>query len=625
MHGYWRKVLRIDLTKGSAETEDIDQSLIEQYLGGAGLAAKYILDGVGPGADPLSPENALVFSVGPFQGTRIPGSGRWIISSKSPLTGILADSCAGGNWGPEFKRSGFDALVISGKAESPVYLWINDGRAEIRDATRIWGKPISETDAAVKEDLQASGARVACIGPAGENLVRFACVANRSGYAGRCGLGAVMGSKNLKAVAVQGTKEVEIAHPQETNDYSKALFKKYYDATLNTMRKYGTTASMKKYYDRGYGLVKNWREWEFENAGQIDGAHFLDMTVKPVACAYCPLACHRRTRVEDPEKYAYEGYGPEYESISMLGWLNKISDAKSIGYLGHLCNEYGMDTMTTGSIIGFATECYEKGWISAKDLDGIEPRWGDADAAIALTHKIAQKEGFGSIFAEGVVQAAEHVGQNSSEIVLHCKKLDYPAHDPRSFYPAALNYATGTRGACHQRGFVTWHASGVLIPEWGIDRVFETGSGTLHSMENAPEITVKYQNWAALFNSLVQCEYMIFGGLRLSQQIDLLRHVTGWDVDAACLEEAAERIFTLQRAINVSYGISRKDDTVPQRMFQPLQAGISAGKTPQLFDKALQEYYRLRKWDSDGKPACDIAEPPGGGPTRKSGGRREDI
>ena len=605
MYGYWGKILRVDLSKGLVDVEKVDQSLFEKYLGGAGIAGKIILSEVGPGVDPLSPDNIIVFAVGPFQGVRIPGSGRWTVSSKSPLTDIWADSCAGGNWGPEFKRSGFDALVIKGRAASPVYLWINDGKVEIRDASRIWGKTISEADSEIKKDLREPKAKVACIGPAGERLVRFANVVNEHGIAGRCGLGAVMGSKNLKGVAVRGTKKIKVAKQEKVDEYSKTLFKEYYDATVYTMRKFGTTASVKKYYERGYGLSKNWREWVFEEVDGIDGNHFLEIIVKPVACTYCPIACHKRTKVEEPKKYAYEGYGPEYETISLLGWLNKISDAKAIGYMGYLCDEYGIDTMTTGSLVGFTTECYEKGWITREDLDGIEPRWGDADAAIALIHKIGKREGFGGVLAEGIVKSAEYIGSKASKIILHCKGLDYPAHDPRSFYPAAINYATGTRGACHQRGFATWHASGVLIPEWGISKVIETGSNTLHSMENAPEIAIKYQNWATLFNSLVQCEYMIFGGLKLTHQINLLRYVTGWDIDAVSLEEIAERIFNLQRVIDVYYGVSKKDDSVPFRMFEPLEGGKSAGKMPLPFEKTLLEYYKLRGWDSDGKPTTE--------------------
>jgi len=603
MYGCWGRILRIDLSTGLIEVERVDESIFQNYLGGVGIAGRIILNEVGPDTDPLSPGNTIVFAVGPFQGTRIPGSGRWIVASRSPLTGVWADSCAGGNWGPEFKKTGYDALVIKGKAPSPVYLWIDDGKVEIKDASGVWGKKVSETDSEIKKELKDSRAKVACIGPAGEKLVRFANIVNEHGFAGRCGLGAVMGSKNLKAIAVKGTKQVEVKDADKLKQYSKTLSTKYRDATLNTMRKHGTTASVKKYYNRGYGLVGYWRKWLFDEVEGLDGGKFLEIIVKPVACSFCPVACHKRTRVKQTEKYSYEGYGPEYETISLLGWLNKIGDAKAVGYMGYLCDEYGIDTMTAGSLVGFTTECYEKGWVTKEDLDGLEPSWGNADQAIALIHKMAKREGFGNILAQGLVKAADYVGNDAPQIILHTKGLDYPAHDPRSFFPAAINYATGVRGACHQRGFVTWHAGGTaLLPEWGISQVYETEGNTLHSMENAAEIAVKYQNWATLFNSLVQCEYMIMGGLTLTHQINLLKYTTGWEVDAKSIATVAERIFNLHRAINVLYGISKKDDSLPMRMFEPLEQGKSAGKIPSPFYKALAEYYRMRGWDSDGKP-----------------------
>lgn len=600
MYGYWGKKLEVDLTKGLANVERIGEPIFKKYLGGVGIAAKVILDEVGPNVDPLGPDNVLVFAVGPFQGTTIPGSGKWIVASRSPLTGIWADSCAGGNWGPEFKRTGFDAVVIRGRAKSPVYLWIYDGEAEMRDASEVWGKTTSKTDREIRANLGEPKAKVACIGPAGERLVKFANIVNEHGFAGRCGIGAVMGSKNLKAIAVRGTMAVEVAKPDKLARYSKDLTRKIHGATVG-FRKYGTTASAKSLHDnRGYGLTKNWREGTFDKINEIDGDHFLEITVSPVACPPCPIACHRHTKVDKPSKYAYDGHGPEYETIAMLGWLNIVSDAKAIGYMGHLCNEYGVDTITTGSMLGFTAECYERGWVTKEDLDGVEIRWGDADSMITLIHRIAKRKGFGNVLAEGVRRAAEYVGHDAPNIIVHVKGLDYPAHDPRAIYPLIINYATGTRGACHQRGFVADGYGGEFIPEWGIPEKFER-----YDMKNAAYIAAKYQDWAVLFNSLVQCEYMPFGGLTLTDQVNLLRYVTGWDVDLRSVAEIAERIFNLQRMIDVYYGISSKDDTAPLRVFEALKDGKSAGKVPLPFKKSLKEYYELRGWNSDGKPTVE--------------------
>jgi len=603
LNGYWNKILRVDLSNGLIQNEKVRDSVFKRFLGGVGLAAKIILEEVTPDAKPLSSDNIIVFAVGPFQGTSVPGSGRWIVASKSPLTGIWADSCAGGNWGPEFKRTGFDAIVVKGKADRPVYLWIYDEEAEIKDASGIWGKTTSEATREINADLNEPKAKVACIGPAGERLVKFANVVNEHGVAGRCGLGAVLGSKNLKAIAVRGSRRIDVAKPNELLKKSKFLSRKIHDNTVDDMRKYGTTIATKEMHDkRGYGLTRNWREGTFDMIDKIDADHFFNITVSPVACTMCPIACHRHTKVGKHSKYAYEGYGPEYETIAMLGWLNGVSDAKAIGYMGHICDEYGMDTVTTGSMIGFAAECYEKGWFKKEDLDGIEIRWGDADLMINLINKISRREGLGDVLAEGIVKAAGYVGHEAQSIILHVKGLDYPAHDPRALYPLLINYATGTRGACHQRGFVPDGFGGEVIPEWGITEDYMERSR--YDMKNAANIAIKYQDWAVIFNSLVQCEFMPFGGLSLTDQVEFLKYVTGWDVDLKYLAEVAERIFNLQRVIDVYWGISSRDDTAPLRCFEPVKEGKSKGKVPKPFKEPLMEYYKLRGWNNDGKPTA---------------------
>ena len=606
MYGFFGKVAYVDLSSRKFNVREFKEDYFKMYLGGVGIATEIIANNVGWDVNPLSPDNILVFAVGSFQGTTIPGSGRWTVASRSPLTGIYADSNAGGNWGPEFKRSGFDALVVVGKANKPVYLWIHDGEVEFKDASTIWGKQTSETDKEVKKDIGEANAKVACIGPAGENLVKFACIVNEHGFAGRCGLGAVMGSKNLKAIAVQGTKTVEVFKPDELNEYSKEMFEKIgrKQGVEGKWRKYGTQPFAKIFHDvRGYGLAKNWREGTFNNIDKIDGEHFQDIVVEPLACTFCPVACHKHTRVKEPEKYAYDGHGPEYETIAMIGWLNEIDDVKAIGYIGHLCNEYGIDTITTGSIIGFVTECYEKGWVTKDEL-GFDIGWNKPDSAIMLINKIVKKEGFGKILAEGVKSAAEYIGKDAFKIILHSKGLDYPAHDPRAFYPMLINYATGPRGACHQRGFAAWHPAGILIPEFGIDK--ETDP---YDMKDAAIIAVKYQDWATIFNCLIQCEFLAFGGLTLTSQIKFLNLITGWGIDIAKVSEIAERVFTLQRLINIRFGISKKDDyLIPQRMHEPLKTGKSAGKVPIPFEKALETYYKLRGWDEEGKPSKEKLE-----------------
>ncbi|MCD6503790.1 aldehyde ferredoxin oxidoreductase family protein [Candidatus Bathyarchaeota archaeon] len=607
MYGCWGRILEVDLSKKKETVRSVEEGLLRKLLGGVGIAAKIILEEVPADADPLGPENVLVVGTGPFQGTAIPGSGKWIVAAKSPLTGIWGDSCGGGDFAPDLKGTGFDAIVVKGKADSPVYIWVNEGEVQIRDASSIWGKSTSETIEAVKSDLGDKAVKVVCIGPAGEKLVRFACISSGFGFAGRTGLGAVMGSKNLKAIAVRGTKRVDVAEPDKLAERSRELSRRLYENSLEGMRKYGTMLGMQagQHDDRGYGLKHNWDGGVFEEISKINEERVREITVGEVPCSNCPVACHRHTRVTEPEKYAYDGHGPEYETVAMLGWLTMIADIKAVGYMGHLCNEYGIDTISTGSMIAFTMECYEKGWIDETRLGGVKPVWGDADSAIELIHMIASRRDFGEVLANGIRSAAEFIGRGAKEIIVECKGLDYPAHDPRSYYPTAINYATGVRGACHQRGVTAWVPGGFNIPEWG---VLVPNREDRYTMKNAAHIAAKCQDWASFSNSLVQCEFMFWSGLTFRDQVELLNLVTGWGLDAEAVAEISERITTLQRLINVRFGVRRKDDYLSPKMFKPQPSGASAGKVPQPFEEALLEYYRLRGWDENGIPTKEKLE-----------------
>lgn len=602
MYGYWGKILRVDLGAKKVTEDRVDKSFFKKYLGGVGIAARIIYDEVGGNVDPLSSDNVIVFGVGPFQGFSIPGSGRWIVASKSPLTGIWADSCGGGTWANDFKHAGFDAIAIKGRADSPVYLWIHDGEAEIRDASGIWGKTTSETDKEIKKDLGEPKVKIACIGPAGENLVRFANIVNEHGVAGRAGLGAVMGSKKLKAIATRGEMLVEAAEPDELRELSKGMTAKASElAEIAGFRKLGTVGGMEQIYRRSEGPLKYWTKGAWEKISSLHGPllNYI-LSMKPVACTSCPVACHKISVVKEPEKYVYRGFGPEYETVAMLGPNLLIDDPKAIGYMGHLCDEYGMDTIEMGGLLGLCTESYEKGWIDKADLDGIELEWGNADAMISIINQTIKREGFGDVLAKGIRKTATTIGKGAPEIAQHVKGLGIPAHDPRSEYLWSVNYATGTRGACHTRGF-----SGLgdgIIAEWGVKkREVAPSFPRRFVMDKVGFITAKYQNWAVLFNSLVQCMYMAFGET-LTDQLKLLNFVTGWDVDIEGLEVISERIFTLQRMFDIRCGVSRRDDILPRRMFEPLEEGGAAGMKPEPFDRELLDYYRLRGWNSDGKP-----------------------
>jgi aldehyde:ferredoxin oxidoreductase len=601
LYGYWGKILEVDLSKNKIKVRSVKEEIFKMFVGGVGLAAKIVFEQTPGSCDPLGPENVLVVGTGPFQGTSIPGSGKWVAAARSPLTGIWGDSCGGGRFAPDLKGTGFDAVAVKGKADSPLYIWINEGDVELKDASEIWGKSTSETDRAIRSDLGDDAVKVLCIGPAGEKLVRFACLCSDYGFGGRTGLGAVMGSKNLKAIAVRGMRKIDVAKPNELNAKSKEAMGKLYENALKGMRKYGTMGGMQanQHDDRGYGLKHNWDGGIFEDISKINEERVREITVGELACSNCPVACHRHTRVTEPEKYAYDGHGPEYETVGMLGWLPMISDIKAVGYMGHLCNEYGLDTISMGSLIGFTMECYEKGWLDESKLHGVKPMWGDAENAIELIHMVASRRGFGDILANGIRSAAAFVKQGAAEIIVECKGLDYPAHDPRSYYPTALNYATGVRGACHQRGVTPWVPGGFNIPEWDVK---VPSKEERYTMKNAAYVTAKCQDWASFSNSLIQCEFMFWAGLTFNEQIAFLNLVTGWNLDAHAIAEVSERITTLQRLINVRFGVSRKDDNLPQKMLKPQPSGASAGKAPQPFEEALTEYYQIRGWNQNGVP-----------------------
>lgn len=559
-----------------------------------GIGAKILYDEVGPKADPLGPNNKIIFGVGPFQGLSgnpIPGSGRWVMVSKSPLTGIFGESCVGGDLSGDFKRSGLDGLVVEGRADSPVYLWLNEEKIEIKDASDIWGKKTSEAAKEIKEKLDEPKAKVACIGLAGENLVRFACVINNHGVGGRSGMGAVMGSKNLKAVVAKGTKEVEPAKPEKLDDFARELYGKI-AKNGRDFGKTGTVMVMEQCYELSEFGMRNWTKGTFEKISELSAEKInKKLSTTQEFCVNCPIGCHRKSKVEEPKKYAYDGTGPEYETVGMMGPNCLIGDAKAIGYMGNLCDEYGIDTITMGSLIGFLMESYEKGWITKKELDGIEPEWGDADSAIDLIKKVAKREGFGSIMGEGIVKTAKSLGSKAAQAAIHVKGMDIPAHDPRAVFSWAFTYATGPGGARHQRGPSGWMGLGFWPKEFGVEEQDR------HEMIKAPFIAAKYQDWAALCNSLVQCEFMVFGGMTVSDQIKLLNYVTGREFKTKDVMKFSERIFNLQRMFSVKHGVSRKDDTLPSRMFEPLKEGGSAGVIPTPFEKGINKYYKIRGWD----------------------------
>jgi len=602
--GYWNKVLRIDLTNKKVVKEDVEDKIFRLFVGGAGFGAKILWEEVSPEKDPLHADNRLIFATGPLQGHPVPGGAKFSVVSKSPLTNTQADSAAGAKWGPFLKKAGYDALIIQGRSETPVYIYIDDDKVEIKDAKSIWGLDSYQAVDQIRKELGDERVSVATIGPAGEKLVRMACiVVDKHSFAGRCGLGAVMGSKNLKAVAVKGSKKVPVANLSLLKEYNRKYFKEIHNASIKSgLRPHGTPVLCITAEGFGDMPIKYWTgdTWP-EGAKKIGAPNYTSvLSAKPYPCLYCPIGCHRNINIEEPAKYRLKGIGPEYETLGMLGTNLLIDDVKAIAVANDICNKLGIDTISTGACIGFAMECYEKGIISKKDTGGMEIKWGDPEILIELVKQIGNKEGFGSIFSEGALRAARKIGKNAEELVAHVKGLDFPAHDPRACWGMIPTYATGTRGACHMRGVEEdVEMSGFYIPEIGITEE----KAQFFKREGKAFLAVKMQDYCALVNSLVLCVFMPDGGdLSFTSILDIFNSITGWEWDVQEAMKCGERIFTMQRLINLRDGYSKKDDILPPKMYVPAKKGFRAGKVPPV-EELINEYYRLREWDENGHPS----------------------
>jgi aldehyde:ferredoxin oxidoreductase len=602
MFGYMGKILRVDLGKGQVKTEEVDQNLAQNFLGGAGFATKIIYDEVPKGADPLGEENRLVFMTGPVTGSRFPTSGRFAVAAKSPLTGILATATSSGYWGTEFKHTGHDGVVFEGKADKPVYLEVIDDKVELKDAKDLWGKDAYETQEILRDKVGEKKARVACIGSSGEKLAPIACVMNDEGRAaGRGGVGAVMGSKNLKAIVVKGSHKVQPAAEEIFNamakEISQALAGNY---IIQQFTKWGTAFSMDAGWVAGDVPVKNWQVGEWgEGCVKLGGQAMTETILKPhtSACHNCPIRCARWVEIEKG-RFKYEGPGPEYETLGSLGTMLMIDDLEAVAWMGEICNKTGMDTISAGCTIAWAMEAFEKGALTKKDTGGIDLTWGNVDAAIEVLEQMGRCEGFGELLAQGCKKAAEKVGKGSEEYAIHVKGMEAPMHDPRAYHSLAVNYATGTRGACHVQGGSYFAEMGLVVPEAGI--VYKQGRFDKKNKGLAAKVM---QDMSAVSNSAALC---MFGALALQpSHLGILFSVsTGIPQTPQSVLLAGERIINPQRAFACREGISRKDDTLPKRLVTPLPDGGAAGKAADL-EYQLDEYYKLRAWDENGIPTKD--------------------
>jgi aldehyde:ferredoxin oxidoreductase len=590
MLSYTGKVLKADLTKGKISVEELDAEIARKFIGGKGLGAKILYDSLEAGIEPLSPKNLLIFSSGPLTATLAPTSGRWAVVTKSPLTNIFLDCQVGGYFGAAMKLAGFDCIIAEGKADSPVYLWVHDETAEIKNAVDFWGKGCFETTKTMKKRL-GKNVSVATIGPAGERLVRYACISvDMYRQAGRGGAGAVMGSKNLKAVAVRSAgRRIEYTDPEGFRNAAKKALKVIQENSFVLLRrKYGTPIWVAPVNEAAILPTRNFSTGYFEHVDGISGETMRSkIFVKNGTCYNCSIRCWQYTQVKSGKYRVNELAGPEYETIALMGSNCGVESIEAIAYANLLCDDLGLDTISTGNTIAFAMECFEKGLL--KEQGGLELRFGNADAEIEMVKRIAYQKGFGKILAEGVRSASKRIGSQSEEFAMHVKGMEVPGYDPRGAFGMALAYATSDRGACHQRA-------------WSVRAEIEGKLSPRYSTEGRAKFVKETQDERAICFSLVLCD---FAPLEVSNFVELLNRAIGLDLTVEDYLKTGERIWNLTRLFNVREGITRKDDGLPARfMVKPLPDGVAKGKviTKRILDKMLDEYYALRGWDKNGIP-----------------------
>lgn len=599
MNGYMGKLLVVDLTSGKIEDQPLDADYVRQFIGGSGLAARYLYDSLDPDLDPLNPANPLFFMAGPLTGTRAPLCGRHVICARSPLTGIWCESHAGGFVGAELRFAGYDGIIIGGRSPRPAYLWVQDGRAELRDAGHLWGKDTFETQTLIKEELGDRRVRVACIGPAGENQVLLANIIHDDARAaGRGGMGAVMGSKNLKAVAVRGHSRIPVADEGRLKELAREVIEILKDDFMSDMlHATGTACAMDQLNYLGSLPSRYYTQGVFYTE-PLNGGYMADTILTGTSGCYgCVVACGRKVAASEGRYTFPEIDGPEYETICALGPILLIDDLAAISWLGHLCDGYGMDTMSAGSTIGFAHYLFQEGVIGPQDTGGLTLQWDDPETVVELLGQMARKEGFGALLGEGSRRLGQRFGVE--ELAVQVKGLEVAYHDPRAFSSMALVYSTSPVGASHNHSDMYWVEVGRSVEELGIpftDRLEDAGKGPL---------VARHQDWRSVTNSLIMC---IFNNAPAQYHADLLNAVTGRQETLESLLHIGERIWNLKRAYNNRLGLTRADDKLPKLLLQPLAEGGTQGHVPDL-ELMLQEYYEVRDWDPEtGKPSREKLE-----------------
>lgn len=592
-------VCLLNLSCLSYETISVNDDVLRKYIGGSGLGTYFFMKYSKIGVDPLSPENPLVYMTGPFQGTGVPTSGRHHIVTKSPLTDCYGESDCGGTFGFNMLRSGFYGFIIIGKSEKPIYILIDDRDVSFIDASVVWGKDTYETDE-ILTDIHGK-CTVSCIGPSGEMQNLLACIAHDGKHArmaGRSGLGAVMGSKNLKAVIVKGTSEANIFDPFKVKELNKAKALMFREK-LAGMTRMGTASGMIFSEKIGDLPIKNWTEGSFsEGIEYISGEAQTETILKgDYGCFACPIRCGREIQFDELGEEIVAGL--EYESIGMLGSNCLISDLKKVAIACDICNRMGVDSISCGAAVSFAMELYEKGILS-KDSIGFELKWGDGNAMIKLVKMITEQSGIGKILSLGTKKASALIGDGTSKYSISSKGLDFPAHDPRCYASMAVGYATANRGASHMDS-MTWPLErNAAYSDFGQTAVLDRNSD-----EGKGKLQVLAQNLLVIIDSLKMCKFPLYSCVAYQDLLDWLNGITGWGVDKEEMLKSGERIFNLKRIYNISLGMNRKDDTLPERILkEPRGSGGSAEFLPNL-QMQLDEYYKERGWTQNGIPTIE--------------------
>ncbi|MDD5082044.1 MAG: aldehyde ferredoxin oxidoreductase family protein [Dehalococcoidales bacterium] len=609
--GYNGKLLRVNLTDRKISVDNPDEDFCRKYIGGAGFSTYFMMKEIKPGIDPFSPENKMFFMAGPCTGYPFSGSGRHSIGCKSPETFGYAKSESGGFWGAELRHAGFDGIIVEGRADKPVYLWVHDGEAEIKDASHLWGKTTKETQETIRNEIGDQRIRMVMIGPGGENMVRFACVINDlKEAAGRGGTGAIMGSKNLKAIATRGKGGPQAAKPEYFGELRNFLQDN--QPLWQSFKDYGTgaPAMMASMIPVGNMPIRNFRDGDFPVA-KIDGGTLKStIGIGMDGCYACVLRCKKVVKVDEPNLQVDPEYGgPEYETLASMGSTCGVEDLRYISKANELCGAYSLDTIACGVTVAFAMELYENGIITRGDTGGIDLRFGDGEAMVQVIDMIARRKGIGNILAEGTKLAAEKIGLNAEQFAMNVKGVEVPMHDPRAKFALGVGYAINPHGAdhcmnMHDTAFSAVNPALLRFRPLGFWEPVPTYEITPKKME-----LFRYtQGLSCLCDHLVVCQFPPYN---LNQYEGMLRAATGWDTSLVEMFKVTQRTLTLARMYNLREGHSAADDKLPKRFFQQHVGGPSANTPPykeEEVKKGIRYYYRIMGWDEDGVPTPETLD-----------------